>query len=122
MDGNIWMDSPLSRTQLQFYSLGNFNQKITLNLKRPAVLCLSPLTIIYINYVKLIASNDQGKNFLLLSTYFSNYLYCAALFRKLSSRWQPLFLFLKRWPLTLITHKREFPFSQGVIAGTACRI
>jgi len=77
------MYSPPSPTQLQFYSLGNFNQKTTLNLKCPAVLYLSPLTIIYINHVKLIASNDQGKNFLFLFTYFSSYLYCAALFRKL---------------------------------------
>lgn len=68
------MDSPPSPTQLQFYSLGKFNQKITLNLKCPAVLYLSPLTIIYTNYVKLIASNNQGKNFLFLSTYFSSYI------------------------------------------------
>lgn len=55
------MDSLPSPIQLQFYSLENSNEKITLNLKCPAILYLSPLTIIYINHIELIASNDQGK-------------------------------------------------------------
>lgn len=60
---NIWRDSPPSHIQLHFYSLRNFNQKFSLNLKCPAVLNLSPLTIIDINHTKLIASKDKAKAF-----------------------------------------------------------
>lgn len=60
---NIWRDSPPSHIQLHFYSLRNFNQKFILNLKCPAVLNLSPLTVIDINHIKLITSKDKAEAF-----------------------------------------------------------